>query len=193
MYLVGRVFQRDVFPFTPWKAYPSVDITFPTGNISYLFRYHWYLLCLFSEGEPGPPPAAQMNRSCFESVAMADPSCCDSYDNSTCPSKFRQDQLGEVRSRWVELSVERTNRSFLSVWQRSTSWRYSLCMAKGEKKCCEIFLWTCLQGIWKTLFHVPHAITSKKTVTWDDTTNCFQKTCLLRCVKTRGKKLLKQA
>ena len=118
---------------------------------------------------------------------MADPSCCEVTHNSTCPSKFRHHQSCEVRSRLVELSVERTNRSFLSVWQRSTSWRYSLCMAKGEKKCCEIFLWTCLQGIWKTLFHVPHAITSKKTVTWDDTTNCFQKACLLRCVKTRGK------
>ena len=131
-------------------------------------------------------------RSCLETVAMADPSCCEVNHNSTCPFKFRQDQSGEVRSRLVELSVERTNRSFLSVWQRSTSWRYSLCMAKGEKNCCEIFQWTCLQGMWKALFHVPHAITSKKTVTWDDTTNCFQKACLLRCVKTRGKKLLKQ-
>ena len=126
-------------------------------------------------------------RSCIESAPMTDPPSYEDNNNSTPPFKFRQDQSGEVRSRLVELSVERTNRSFLSVWQRSTSWRYSLCMAKGEKKCCEIFLWTCLQEIWKTLFHVPHAITSKKTVTWDVTTNCFQKACLLRCVKTRGK------
>ena len=64
---------------------------------------------------------------------MADPSCCEDNHNSTCPSKFRQHQSWEVSSRWVELSVERTNGSFLSVSQRSTSWRYSLCMAKGEK------------------------------------------------------------
>ena len=49
------------------------------------------------------------------------------------PFKFRQHQSCEVRSRLVELSVERTNRSFLSVWQRSTSWRYSLCMPKEKK------------------------------------------------------------
>ena len=56
----------------------------------------------------------------------------------------------------------------------------------------EFLLWTCLQGKWKTLFHLPHAITSKKTVTWDNTTNCLQKACLLRFVKARGKKLLQQ-
>ena len=111
----------------------------------------------------------------------------------TSPFKFRQDTPCEVRSRLVELSVEQTNGSFLSVSQRSTSWRYSLCMAKGEKVLVEFLLWTCLQGKWKTLFHVPHAITSKKTVTWDNTTNCLQKACLLRFVKTRGKKLLQQA
>ena len=60
-------------------------------------------------------------RSCFESAPMTDPPSYEDSENSTPPFKFRQDQSGEVRSRWVELSVERANASFLSVSQRSTS------------------------------------------------------------------------
>ena len=65
---------------------------------------------------------------------------------------------------------------------------------RGGKKCWNLFsLGTCFQTKWKLLFHAPHSIASKKTLTVLDNTTCLQKACLLRFVKTRGKKLLQQA
>ena len=61
---------------------------------------------------------------------------------------------------------------------------------KGKKMLVEFFPWTCFLSIWKTLFHVPHAIASTKTVTSDNTTHCLQKTCLLLFVTTEEKKSL---
>ena len=110
--------------------------------------------------------------------------------NSTPPFKFRQTESCEVRSRLAELSVEWTNESFLSVSQRSSSCRFTFSMAIwGKKVLKEFSLGTCFQTKWKLLFHAPHSIASKKTLTWDSAMTFTRKTFCCVWQQQRAKKL----
>ena len=92
-------------------------------------------MTFFSEGEawaaagsPGRTVAA------LKLLPWRTPKVVRTPTNSTPPFKFRQTKSCEVRSRLAELSVEWTNESFLSVWQRSSSRRFTLSRAIWGKK-----------------------------------------------------------
>ena len=58
---------------------------------------------------------------------------------------------------------------------------YCLYGPAGKKCWSSFFPVDLLSDEWKFLFHALHSIASKKTLTWDNTSNCPRKTFLLLC------------